>query len=249
MNLHRAKYIIRLDDACHQMPLEKWNIFESFFDDNNIKPIIGVIPLNKDKGLGSNSNPDFWNLIKSWKNKGWSIAMHGLHHQCEKIIPRHSFFKFGNKSEFVGKSLNNQTKIIQQSIDCFEQNNIEPGMFMAPSHTFDSYTLNALESSTRIRVITDGFSFRPFRKNNFIFIPQQLWSVRKLPFGLYTICIHPTSMKMDQIHKFIEELEKIAEHIISPFDINFENIKNQGFLDLIFEKVYLLISRYKFKQK
>ena len=249
MNLYKAKYILRLDDACHQMPLEKWSIFEAFFDKNNIKPIIGVIPINKDKSLGSEMNPNFWKLMKNWETKGWSISMHGLHHQFEKTKPEKSFFKFGNKSEFVGKSLKNQTEIIQQSIRCFEQNNIEPTIFMAPSHTFDLKTLHAIESSTRIRIITDGFSFRSFKKNNFTFIPQQLWSVWRLPFGLYTICIHPTSMENEQIYKFIEQLERITKNIISPTDINFESIKNQGFLDLIFEKIYLIFAKYKFRER
>ena len=120
---------------------------------------------------------------------------------------------------------------------------------MAPSHTFDSYTLMALESTTNIRVVTDGFSFRAFKKNNFTFIPQQLWSVRKMPFGLYTICIHPTSMNLDQIHKYIEELEQISDHIISPSSIDLKSLKNQGLLDLIFEKIYLFIANYKFREK
>tara|TARA_B110000908_G_scaffold146910_1_gene178200 strand:+ start:235 stop:984 length:750 start_codon:yes stop_codon:yes gene_type:complete len=249
MNLYKAKYIIRLDDACHQMPQEKWSIFEAFFDKNNIKPIIGVIPLNKDESLGSEMNPNFWKLIKSWETKGWSIAMHGLHHQFQKIKPENSFFNFGNKSEFVGKSIEKQTEIVQQSIRCFEQNNIEPTMFMAPSHTFDSSTLNALESSTRIRIVTDGFSFRPFKKNNFMFIPQQLWSVWKVPIGLYTICIHPTPMDINQIHKLLKELEQILDQIISLSEIDLKNIKNQGFFDLIFEKIYLIFAKYKFRER
>ena len=132
-----SKYIIRLDDACHQMPLEKWEIFEAFFEKKNIKPIVGVVPLNKDKSLGSQFNENFWQLIKKWENKGWSIAMHGLHHQFHKIKPKNSFFNFGNKSEFVGKSVDNQIEIVQKSIQCFKENNIEPKIFMAPSHTFD----------------------------------------------------------------------------------------------------------------
>ncbi len=249
MNLYKAKYIIRLDDACHQMPLEKWRLFETFFDEKKIKPIIGVIPANKDKSLGSELNHDFWSLIKSWKDKGWSIALHGLHHQFKQIKPESSFFNFGNKSEFVGKTLENQTEIIRKSIECFEENNIKPLMFMAPSHTFNKNTLKALELASEIKMITDGFSFRPFKKNNFIFIPQQLWSVWKIPFGLYTICIHPTPMSTDQIHKFIDELERISTHIISPKDIDLRSIKNQGFLDLIFEKIYLIFAKYKFRNK
>lgn len=244
-----SKYILRLDDACHQMPLEKWKIFEAFFEKTNIKPIVGVIPLNKDKSLGSFKNNHFWRLIKNWETKGWSIAMHGLNHQCEKINPKKSFFKFGNKSEFVGKSQKEQMEMVHNSISCFEQNNIKPSIFMAPSHTFDSNTLNALELSSKIRIITDGFSFRAFKKNNFIFIPQQLWSVWKFPLGLYTICIHPTSMTTQNIYELIKDLEKISSNIISLSEIDFKSIKNQGLLDVFFEKIYLILSKYKYKNK
>jgi len=245
----RPKYILRLDDACHQMPIEKWEIFEDYFDRKGIKPIIGVVPLNKDVSLGSTNLNNFWDKVKNWETKGWIIAMHGLHHLFEPILPKNSFFNFGDKSEFVGKTLENQTEIIRKSIECFEENNIEPSMFMAPSHTFNKNTLKALELASEIKMITDGFSFRPFKKNNFIFIPQQLWSVRKMPFGLYTICIHPTPMNFDQIHKFIDELDQISDQIISPSSIDLESVKNQGYLDLIFEKIYLFIANYKFQDK
>jgi len=249
MNLYKAKYIIRLDDACHQMPLEKWRLFETFFDEKKIKPIIGVIPANKDKSLGSELNHDFWTLIKSWKDKGWSIALHGLHHKFNQIKPESSFFKFGNKSEFVGKTLEKQTEIIRKSIECFEENNIKPSMFMAPSHTFNKNTLKALELASEIKMITDGFSFRTFKKNNFIFIPQQLWSVWRMPFGLYTICIHPSSMKTNQIYKLIEELDSISGQIISASEIDFKSTKQQNYLDLVFEKIYLIFAKYKFRAR
>lgn len=248
MNLYPTKYIIRLDDACHQMPLEKWKLFEHFFDKKNISPIVGVVPKNKDKSLGSGENQHFWSLVHRWEKKGWAIAMHGLYHQCHKINSNNSYFKFGNKSEFVGKSIEEQTKIIQSSLESFKKNGVSPKIFMAPSHTFDTNTIKALESVTSIRIITDGFSFRSFKKGNFIFIPQQLWSVKRLPFGLYTICIHPTSMELNQIHQFIEELDQISDQIISPDDINLDKVTNQGFLDLMFEKIYLFIARYKFKE-
>ena len=55
----QAKYLIRLDDACHQMPLMNWKKFELFFEEHNIKPIIGVVPENKDKKLGNEYDNDF----------------------------------------------------------------------------------------------------------------------------------------------------------------------------------------------
>ena len=54
----KAKYIIRLDDACYQMPIKKWEKFEAFFIKNGIKPIVGVVPDNKDKKLGNEYDHD-----------------------------------------------------------------------------------------------------------------------------------------------------------------------------------------------
>lgn len=44
----RAKYIIRLDDVCPTMDISKWNKIESLVDKYKIKPIVAVIPDNKD---------------------------------------------------------------------------------------------------------------------------------------------------------------------------------------------------------
>ena len=82
---------------------------------------------------------------------------------------------------------------------------------MAPSHTFDQITLECLSEFSKIKLITDGFSYRHFKKQGFTFIPQQLWSKKKIPFGLYTICVHPTTMSESQIDEFIEKLKGIKK--------------------------------------
>ena len=53
----------------------------SIFDKYEIKPLMGVIPVNQDPDLLKHSrNNEFWERVNSWKNKGWEIAMHGCHH-------------------------------------------------------------------------------------------------------------------------------------------------------------------------
>ncbi len=44
-----SKYIIRLDDACHQMPLEKWEIFEAFLKKKISNQLLELYPLTKIK--------------------------------------------------------------------------------------------------------------------------------------------------------------------------------------------------------
>lgn len=242
----QAKYIIRLDDACHQMPIVKWNKFELFFEENNIKPIIGVVPDNKDKKLGNEYDHDFWLKVKKWDELGWSIALHGLNHVLKPMDQLNSFFGFGKKSEFVGLSKNQQSKIISKSLSIFSANNIEPKLFMAPSHTFDKITLECLMEFSKIKLITDGFSFRHFKKKGFTFIPQQLWSVKKMPFGLYTICIHPTTMSEHQIEEFLVKLKEIKNQIISLDDLDLLNTKDFDIKDQIFSLIYRIIAKIKF---
>ena len=65
-----AKYLIRLDDACPQMHHEKWNKIEEIFDFYNIKPIVAIIPDNKDKTLNiKDEDPNFWKKALNWKIK------------------------------------------------------------------------------------------------------------------------------------------------------------------------------------
>ena len=247
MKLFTAKYLIRLDDACHQMPINKWNKFEAFFIENEIKPIIGVVPDNKDKVLGNEYDHNFWGRVRNWKNLGWSIAIHGLNHILKPIDEKEAFFGFGKKSEFVGLTKNEQNKIIKRSLELFKANKVNPKIFMAPSHTFDKVTLESLKDVSTIKLITDGFSFRPFIKDDFIFLPQQLWSVKKMPFGLFTICVHPTTMKEVEIELLFNKIKSISNKIISIDDLNFKKIKKYNFEDFLFTFLYKIALKYKFR--
>ena len=117
---------------------------------------------------------------------------------------------------------------------------------MAPSHTFDKITLECLLELSTIKLITDGFSYRHFKKQGFTFIPQQLWSVKKIPFGLYTICIHPTTMSEHQIDEFLKKLMEIKNKIISLDDLDFSNAQNFDIKDQIFSLIYRIIAKRKF---
>ena len=108
-------------------------------------------------------------------------------------------------------------------------------------------TLKCLKKVSTIRLITDGFSFRPFIKNDFIFFPQQLWSVRKMPFGLFTICIHPTTMNNQEIDIVLKKIKSISNNIISIDDFNFTKIKKYNIVDSVFTFLYKIALKYKFR--
>jgi predicted deacetylase len=212
-----ASYIVRMDDACPSMRREIWGPLEEALDRLGIRPIIGVIPDNQDPSmLCSEPDPDFWERVRGWEKKGWSIALHGLHHTYHLIPPDgQALIPLHNRSEFVGLSLDKQRKILQESWRIFHDNGVKPSAFMAPSHTFDANTLTALLTETDIRIVTDGHALFPFLDNDFIWIPQQLWRFRWMPFGIWTVCLHPNDMSPNDLDALIEQLAQFANKMIS----------------------------------
>jgi hypothetical protein len=147
----------------------------------------------------------------------------------------------------VGLPEKEQKIIIKKSLELFNYNKVNPKIFMAPSHAFDKITLESLKDVSSIKLITDGFSFRPFIKDDYIFLPQQLWSVRKMPFGLFTICIHPTTMNEVEIELLLEKIKSISCNIISIEDLNFKKIKKYNIVDSLFTFLFKIALKHKFR--
>jgi predicted deacetylase len=204
----KVKYIIRLDDACPAMDIGKWDRIEKILDEHAIKPIVAVIPHCEDPDLDKGSRvDDFWGKVKRWEAKDWEIALHGYNHVYTTKNP--GLVPINEKSEFAGLSLEEQAEKVKSSYGIFLDNGIKPWIFIAPAHSFDKNTLKALEKETDIRIISDGLAIRPYTFLAFKWIPQQLWKFRTMPFGLWTVCLHPDTME----EKDFQALEKnIAEH-------------------------------------
>ena len=76
--------LIRIDDIAENMNWEIMNKCENLFLKYNIKPILGVVPNNKDPiFLNFPKENNFWRRIKNWQNNGWEISMHGYSHIYE----------------------------------------------------------------------------------------------------------------------------------------------------------------------
>ena len=226
MNFWKPKYLIRLDDASHFSNLEKWNRIEDILNRYNVKPVVAVIPNNMDKNLMySNSNNNFWNMIKKWQINGWEIAMHGYNHVYHKCNRHDLIFPFYDRSEFGGLTLDEQIEKIKNANQIFISNDIKTELWVAPSHTFDLNTLEALKKVTDIRIISDGIAYSSYYENGFNFIPQQLWGFKNKLYGTWTICLHPDTM---------------TEREVTNLDLFLKNksVKNQiiEFKDLVFNK-------------
>ena len=221
-----SKYLIRLDDACPTQHHYNWRQIENILDKYNIKPIVAVVPDCKDPNL-QHDKPDesFWSLVKSWAIKGWTIGMHGYQHLFVHVEKNNSLVPFHTRTEFAGMTYEEQSSKIRNAWNIFLENSLKPTIWVAPAHTFDVNTLNALYMFTDIRMVSDCFALNFFTFKNFLFIPQQLWHFSKMPFGLWTICLHPNNMDEKEIFRLEGWLKDYQESFIDLSQLQFSNRK------------------------
>ena len=143
-----------------------------------------MIADNQDRDLRlSDPDTEFWDRVRLWQRKGWSIALHGFRHQFHPIDKNKQLLPFHDRSEFAGLGLDQQRQKIRQAIKIFEKAGVNATLWVAPAHSFDHTTLEALTSETNIRTISDGISLLPFKHRGFNFIPQQTWQLKKKILG------------------------------------------------------------------
>ena len=242
-----ARYLVRLDDACPGMASEKWNRIEANLDRFAVSPIVAVIPDNRDPTLlGASTYTAFWNRIRTWQDRGWAIAMHGLHHSLEtegiSLVP------FGRKSEFVGLSLLDQKAKIRKGYEILLDHGIRPRIWVAPNHSFDENTLEAIKEMTDISMISDGLALKPFRSRGFLWIPQQLWSPRTMGFGVWTICLHPSRMAEMGLVRFERFLEQHQREFVAVEGIGTAK-SDRSLLDRLFAAAFTVLYRIKTRKR
>jgi hypothetical protein len=189
-----ASYLIRLDDACAEMDCGRWQSVETILDEFNVKPIVAVVPDNQDAELKRQTpDPEFWSKVRRWQSKGWSIAMHGhthvMHSTDEKLL-----VPYYKRSEFAGLTFDEQKTKIRAAWKLFLSQGVEPRIWVAPAHSFNSLTLKALSEETSIRIVSDGIAWNAFYEQGFHWIPQQIWKLTPRNSGLWTVCLHPNQM-------------------------------------------------------
>ena len=212
--MQKTKYLIRLDDACPYMDRAKWQRMENILDKYGVKPLVGIIPANADtETMIDSDDGDFWQKVQCWKDKGWTLALHGYNHICTTntfgLNPVHK------RSEFAGLSYEQQQEKISAGYKVLKEHGFDVEWFFAPSHTFDENTLKAIKESTPIRNISDMIATKPYSYKGFIFAPCQMGVLREMPIsGYWCACYHPNIMKDEE---FVA-LE------------NFLNVHKQGFI-------------------
>ncbi len=202
------KITIRMDDITPGMDWDKFLRFKGLLDEYDIKPLIGVVPDNRDKKLSvSDERPDFWEYVRTLQEQGYTVAMHGFNHLYTTKNP--GMFPIGGKSEFAGLPLARQEEMIREGKKILKKNGIVTYIFMAPSHSFDKNTLKALHKNG-FYIMTDGFGDKPFRSEGMIFYPisvQRSRSLKDEKDGLVTFVYHANTMDDKDFEKLKELLD------------------------------------------
>lgn len=238
------RFLIRLDDACPTMHKANWDRIEEILDRYSIKPIVGVIPDCKDGHPVFNNPRDdsFWDKAKSWENKGWEIALHGLHHTYHKISKGTKTFQLNIEpiTEFVGVDRERQEAMIRTGISILKEHGICPTCFFAPAHTFDINTVKACQKAEEIKFISDGYALHSYKKSGMVFIPAIFDTPHRMPFGLYTFVCHPSSMCTADFEHLVHFLEKNYRHATTVETILKGSIYKQGLFGHIIELLMYL---------
>ncbi len=207
--------LIRMDDISECMNWEQMDKCETLFDKYEIKPLLGVIPANRDPELLKfPKNNEFWERIKVWKKKGWEITMHGYNHLYTQKSDKKDIFKLGGNSEFYGLDYISQLKKIRSGLEEFKKRKIKIRSFFAPNHIYDENTLKALEEAG-IKIVIDGYGLFPYYQNEILFIPQLFYKEIFLPFGIQSTQMHINTWNNNNFENFESFVRKNFRKIVN----------------------------------
>jgi predicted deacetylase len=194
------------------MNWEVWAEVEQMLLELSIRPIAAVIPANRDADLMvSPAHPDFWDEVRKWQARGWTIALHGFQHL--PLTRESGIVGIAPRSEFAGLPANEQEDKLHRAMGIFAREGIRPTVWVAPSHSFDRITVRLLQG-LGFEVISDGFGVAPHRdRNGLLWIPQQLWKFRWRPAGVWTVCCHHNRWTAGNISSFYATLKKYRTRI------------------------------------
>ncbi len=213
-----ASFLLRFDDICPTMNWQVWDRIEPVLDHFGIRPIVAVVPANTDPELVvANPNPCFWQRVRDWQGKNWSIALHGCEHRYE--TKSSGIMRLNSRSEFAGLPRSNQEAKLRRALDLFRAQGIRPDSWVAPSHSFDWTTVHLLHE-LGVKIISDGLSRLPYRdRHGLLWVPQQLWRLKPARAGIWTVCYHHNVWDDKTLQIFRQNLETFHEQITTLEDV------------------------------
>ncbi len=213
-----ATYLVRFDDICPSMNWTVWGEIESSLIEAGVSPILAVVPDNQDPELVAGpARPKFWDEVRGWQKRGWTIGLHGYRHQYVTgdagIIGRNRY------SEFAGLSYEEQHDKLSRALEIFAREGVRAEIWIAPAHSFDQKTLRAL-SDLKLTAVSDGYFTLPHTDGEGMFwIPQQLGKFRALPAGVWTVCHHHNNWNAADVRQFRCDLQRYRGRISSVMEV------------------------------
>lgn len=223
-----AKIFFRLDDITPNVDWDKFNFIVSVLKRHGVKPLLAVIPSNKDSELLKYpANSYFWRIIKELNQNGWTIAQHGFEHLYK--TKNGGILKINKKGEFSGLDFKTQKSMIADGARIIKDRlSLTPKIFVAPGHSFDKNTIKALKENG-FEYLSDGIALYPFKKWDIVWLPQVLWWPRKIWFGWATVTLHINTEEQSDLNELEEFISKNRK-IIGNFSELMEWYKKSGFI-------------------
>lgn len=214
----KTGYVLRFDDLCPTANWQIWDRVEELLDQFGVKPIVSIIPDNRDKALHhGRPGENFWDRAQSWQRRGWTLGLHGYQH-CY-LTKQAGMYGRSAVSEFAGLPYEVQEIKIQNAIRIFHEHGLKPEVWVAPAHSFDTNTVEVL-LRMGVQIINDGYALYPYVDDQgMVWIPQQVGRFRNLPIGIWTVCFHFNRWEDDDLKRFRDDLERFRSQILSVNDV------------------------------
>ena len=214
----KTGFVLRFDDLCPTANWSIWNRVEEVLDEFGVRPIVSVIPDNRDKALVvSQPGENFWGRVRSWQARKWTLGLHGYQH-CY-LTKKPGLYGRSAISEFAGLPYEVQEIKLRNAVRIFHEHQVRPEVWVAPAHSFDSNTIDIL-LRLGVRVINDGYALYPYQdERGMVWIPQQVGRFRNLPIGIWTICFHFNLWSEEQLKTFRADLQRFRPQILSVEDV------------------------------
>jgi predicted deacetylase len=212
-----TKYILRFDDIAPGMAWQKFLPIKTRLQAWGVRSVLGVVPECQDEGLACEpAREDFFTLIRAYKNYGDTIAQHGCFHRYSTNSA--GLLGINQRSEFAGLSFHEQLELLSHGKDKLIAENVWEPYFMAPAHSLDEHTLDALRQ-LEFHAITDGYGFFPYVLRGIKLVPQLTASPFNIGFGYCTICVHVNTASEQSLVTLMNFIERNKAQFVDFKDV------------------------------